>query len=51
MYINYDKDKPTVDTKLVLDISKAKELFDWSPKLSLAAGIKDTVEWYRGNSE
>ena len=51
LYINYDKDKPTVDTKLVLDISKAKELFDWSPKLSLAAGIKDTLEWYRGNSE
>ena len=50
LYINYDKDKPTVDTKLVLDISKAKELFDWSPKLSLAAGIKDTLEWYKGNS-
>ena len=51
LYINYDKDKPTVDTKLVLDISEAKELFDWSPKLSLDAGIKDTLEWYTGNSE
>ena len=47
LYINYDKDKPTVDTKLVLDISEAKELFDWSPKLSLDAGIKDTLEWYK----
>ena len=49
LYINYDKDKPTVNTKLVLDINKAKELFDWNPKILLDVGIKDTLEWYKGN--
>ena len=46
LYINYDKDKPTIDTKLVLDISKAKELFNWNPKISLTNGIKNTLNWY-----
>jgi GDP-L-fucose synthase len=47
--IEYDTSKPTIKTKLALDISKAKVLFDWTPKVSLDDGIKDTIKWYNKN--
>ena len=31
------------------DISKAKELLDWEPKVSLEEGIKRTVDWFKEN--
>ena len=45
--IDYDESKPTVKTKLALDITKAKELFDWYPKTSLENGIRHTLNWYK----
>ncbi|HOF03179.1 MAG TPA: GDP-mannose 4,6-dehydratase [Atribacterota bacterium] len=33
------------------DISKAKELLDWQPKVTLDEGIKRTVSWMKGNWE
>ncbi|KAF0135243.1 MAG: putative nucleoside-diphosphate-sugar epimerase [Candidatus Saganbacteria bacterium] len=45
----YDKNKPNIKTKLCLDINKAKELFGWSPNVSLDEGIKMTMEWYKTN--
>lgn len=30
----------------VADISKAKELLDWTPKISLAEGMENVVSWY-----
>lgn len=30
-----------------LDANKAKRLLSWSPKFDLAAGLKQTVDWYR----
>ena len=47
--IDYDESKPTVKTKLALDITKIKELFDWHPKTSLDDGIKMTLNWYEEN--
>ena len=47
--IEYDESKPTVKTKLALDISKAKGLFDWTPKTSLEDGIRYTLDWYKQN--
>jgi nucleoside-diphosphate-sugar epimerase len=32
---------------LYCDNSKAKQLLGWSPKISLEAGLKETIEWYR----
>lgn len=29
------------------DISKAKELLDWEPKISLEQGLKKVIEWFR----
>ena len=47
--IKYDKDKPTIKTKLSVDTSKAKNVFGWQPIISLEDGIKQTMEWYRSN--
>jgi UDP-glucuronate 4-epimerase len=33
------------------DVSKAKRLLDWEPKISLAEGIRLTVQWYLDNRE
>ena len=30
-----------------LNINKAKEILNWSPKYSIAQSIKLTVEWYK----
>jgi len=47
--IEYDISKPTIKTRVSLDCTKAKEKFDWSPKVSLDEGIKKTIDWYRKN--
>jgi len=31
------------------DISKAKRLLGWAPKVSLEKGLKETIAWYRSN--
>ena len=31
------------------DISKAKDILDWSPKISLDEGLEKTVKWYFEN--
>jgi len=46
VYIKYDTTKPTIKTKLGLDIQKAKRLFGWTPKITLDAGIKKTIDFY-----
>lgn len=33
-----------------LDFSKAKKLLGWSPKYSLAEGLKETLAWYRSKA-
>jgi nucleoside-diphosphate-sugar epimerase len=32
-----------------LDISKARDLLQWTPKVSLEDGLRETIEWYRRN--
>jgi CDP-glucose 4,6-dehydratase len=31
-----------------LDNSKARRLLEWTPKFDLAAGLRETIAWYRG---
>ena len=45
--IDYDSTKPTIKTKLGVDITKAKKLFNWAPKVSLEEGIVKTLNWYK----
>jgi nucleoside-diphosphate-sugar epimerase len=47
--IAYDRSKPTIKTKLCVDISKAREAFGWQPKTSLDEGIRKTIQWYKNN--
>ncbi len=47
--MEYDLTKPTIKTKLCLDTAKAKNSFDWSPKVSLDEGIEKTLTWYKEN--
>jgi len=47
--IKYDLSKPSIETSLFLDISKIKNDFGWSPKISLNAGLEKTVEWFLNN--
>lgn len=45
--IEYDMSKPSIETKICLDIAKAKNMLKWSPKISLDDGIRKTMKWYR----
>jgi len=43
------KPLPTDDPKRRLpDITKAKNLLGWTPKKEFIEGLKETIEWYRG---
>jgi GDP-L-fucose synthase len=45
--IFFDTSKPTMIPKRLIDISKAKRLLGYDPKVSLEDGLKRTVTWYR----
>jgi GDP-L-fucose synthase len=42
----FDSSKPTTIPFRMVDISKAKKLLNFSPKVSFKDGIRDTVDWY-----
>jgi nucleoside-diphosphate-sugar epimerase len=44
--IEFDKSKPTKNDKIALDSSKAREIYGWSPEISLEEGIRKTMDWY-----
>lgn len=43
----FDDTKPTTIPFRMADIAKARELLGFAPTVSIADGIRDTVEWYR----
>ena len=49
LFVEYDRTKPSIKTKIHLDSGKAKELFGWAPKTGLDTGIKNTLNWYKEN--
>lgn len=49
--IVFDASKPTMIPKRLIDISKAKHLLGFDPKVSLEEGLKKTVTWYRSTSK
>lgn len=47
--IVWDKTKPDGQPRRCLDTTRAKESFGFVAKTNFEAGIKRTIEWYRGN--
>jgi len=45
--IFFDNSKPTTIPVRAVDCMKAKKMLGFIPELSLEAGLKDTVEWYK----
>jgi GDP-L-fucose synthase len=43
--IVYDRSKPDGTPRKLLDVSRLREL-GWSPRITLADGVRDTYEWY-----
>jgi GDP-L-fucose synthase len=45
--VRWDPSKPAGDPRKVADITKARQLLGFEPKVDLRTGIERTVEWYR----
>jgi len=45
----FDKTKPTMIPKRLININKAKRVLNFDPKIDLKNGIKKTIEWYKKN--
>ncbi len=48
--IVWDESKPNGQPRRFLNITKAEKLLAWTPKKNLDAGLKETIEWYIGES-
>lgn len=49
--VTYDKSHPADLDATWADISKARSLLDWEPRVSLEEGVRRTVEWHREHRE
>ncbi len=47
--IRWDSSQPDGQPRRCLDTSKAKELFGFEAKTTFDEGLKNTIDWYRGN--
>lgn len=45
----YDKTGPTIGTKIMLNVDKARRKFNWRPKIGLNEGIRRTIDWHKMN--
>lgn len=49
--VEYNPQGPTIGNKAVIDCSKVRNHFNWTPNISLNEGIKSTLEWYVNNRQ
>lgn len=49
--IEYVKDRPGHDRRYAIDCGKLIKETGWAPEVDFVGGIRDTIEWYRGNGE
>ena len=45
----WQKDKPNGQPRRGLDVTRAKEYFDWSAQIPFEEGMRRTIEWFREN--
>jgi GDP-L-fucose synthase len=46
--IVWDKSKPNGQPRRMLDVSRARERFGWQARISFDEGLRETIDWYRG---
>ena len=46
--IQHVADRPGHDRRYAIDCTKLRTL-GWAPRVGFAAGLRETVEWYRAN--
>jgi dTDP-glucose 4,6-dehydratase len=44
-------DRPGKDSAYLLDSAKARETLGWADRIDLETGLRETIEWVRGNLE
>lgn len=49
--ISYVQDRPGHDRRYALNCEKIKTELGWKPGISLADGLHQTIEWYRGHQK
>jgi GDP-L-fucose synthase len=47
----WQTDKPNGQPRRGLDVSRAKELFNWSAQVSFEDGMRRTIDWFKSNRD
>ena len=47
--VSFDRTKPEGPFSRALDISRARTLLNWSPKIDLDEGLEQTISWHKSN--
>jgi GDP-L-fucose synthase len=47
----WQTDKPNGQPRRGLDVSRAKELFNWSAQVQFEEGLNKTIEWFKANRD
>jgi len=49
--IRYVTDRPGHDLRYAIDCSKAERELGWTPQVSFAEGLRQTIDWYLGHAD
>ena len=49
--LTYVKDRPGHDRRYALDCKKIEKELGWTAQINLVDGLRQTIDWYRNNSE